>query len=166
MLGGSIVQFVNVSRWNFPQLLAQYRYTTPMMVQTDAGDALRLADYFHRGILVATETSRFVEPGQCVTSIVPHLVSFYSQRQVARILLGEPLGDTMWKLSFCPFVFVFGLESNSREGSLLYPIDLPGERDNFRPLLISKTDSGKIAAALFACTGGARAVKKVKGSLP
>ncbi len=130
------------------------------MLQTDTDDALRLADYFHRGILVATETSRFVKSGQCVTSIVPHLVSFYSQRRVARILHGAPHGDTMRKLSYCPFVFVFGLESNSWEGSLFYPIDLPGERDNFRPLLISKTESGEIAAALFAYTGGASMVQK------
>jgi hypothetical protein len=160
LLGGSMVQLVNVSQWDFPEELAQYRYTTPIMVQTNADDALRLADYFHRGILVATETSRFVKSGQCVTSIVPHLVSFYSQRQVARILLGAPHGDTMRKLSFCPFVFVFGLESDSWEGSLFYPVDLPSERENFHPLLISKTESGEIAAALFAYTGGARMVQK------
>jgi hypothetical protein len=149
MLVGSIVRFVDVGRWDFPEELERYRYTTPIMAQTDAGVALRLADQIHRGVSTAIEISRFVASEHCVASIVPHFVSFYSKRRVARIDIGAPHSENMRRVSVCPYVFVLGIESNSWEGSLLYPIDLPVERGNFTPLLMSKTNNGKMAAALF-----------------
>lgn len=150
MLAGSIIRFVEVGGWELPEHLEKYRYTTPIMAQRSSDDAARLADHLHRGIVAATETARFVGPDQCVSSIVPHFVSFYSRRRVARIMLGAPHNETMWKVSVCPFVFVLNLESNSWEGSLFYPVNVPLEKDHFTPLMLSETEDGKIAAALFA----------------
>ena len=149
VLVGSVVRFVEVDRWDLPDELERYRYTTPIMTQTNPGDAHRFADRIHRGIVTATETSRFVNSEQCVASIVPQFVSFYSHRRVARIVLEAPHSETMWKVSVCPYVFISGIESDAWKGSLLYPVDLPGERVNFTPLLMSRTENGEIAAALF-----------------
>ncbi len=149
VLVGSVVRFVEVGRWDLSDELERYRYTTPIMTQTDPGDAHRFADLIHRGIVTATETSRFVNSEQCVSSIVPQFASFYSHRRAARIMVGAPHSETMWKVSVCPFVFSLGVELDTWKGSLLYPVDLPGERVNFTPLLMSRTGNGEIAAALF-----------------
>ena len=149
VLVGSVVRFVEVGRWDLRDELERYRYTTPIMAQTDPADAQRFADLIHRGIVTATETSRFVNSEQCVSSIVPQFVSFYSHRRVARLSPGAPHSETMWRVSVCPYVFVLGIELDTWKGRLLFPVDLPGERGNFTPLLMSRTESGEMAAALF-----------------
>lgn len=142
-------RYVDLAGYSMPGELEQYRFTLPIMSQNTEADALRFADHLHRGIMTAQAVSEFVPPDQCVSSIVPQFVSFYSDRRVSRIVFKDSHDVAMRKIGVCPYVFVFGFFSDTWKGSILYPTDHPLEEKKFRPILVAQLEDGTIVAALM-----------------